>query len=606
MNISDFLARLNEEYLALHTEYERLYWISYMGDNTVSADFQKAQARMDDFRESTDRADAIEDFLRMEKDETLRNRLVHWKTFFDLYRTPKNLGALRERITALEDEIRLKRAEMKTGYTDPQKGKWCEVPENKLTLMIATEPDEALRRACFLGKEETAEATLDEYVELVGLRNEYARGLGFRDFYHYKARIEEQMESDELFRIFDDIRDALTPFCFGRLEEMEKTSPNLRAPWNLRYAIAGDFTREEDKYFPLETVLDAWGRSFSALGIGYRGGTLRLDLLERKGKYSNGFCHMPVPVHYTDGKRISGEANFTCNAIVGQVGSGVTTGLTLFHEGGHAAHFLNMDQADVCLNTEYPPCSTAWAETQSMFLDTMFSSVEWKMRYARTLEGEAYPFSLYEAKVKKTFLLEPIAMLRMASVIEFERRVYSAENLDTETVREIARETSVRYNGFNEPSLYLLTIPHIYSWGASCAYHGYALATLALTQWREHLYDTYGYIVDNPVVGEEMTRVWKFGSGKGFAELVELATGQKLSPQAYLNQIVGGEEQALMTARIRLHAMEHIPVSNKEPDLDARIYVVNGTETISSNEDGFAALCSGFRAYVEKRKQKLR
>ena len=38
-----------------------------------------------------------------------------------------------------------------------------------------------------------------------------------------------------------------------------------------------------------------WGRSFAAMGIQYKGATMTLDLLDRKGKYSNGFCHWPQP-----------------------------------------------------------------------------------------------------------------------------------------------------------------------------------------------------------------------------------------------------------------------------------------------------------------------
>jgi len=59
---------------------------------------------------------------------------------------------------------------------------------------------------------------------------------------------------------------------------------------------------------------------------------MRLDLLERHGKYNNGFCHQPVPCHYIKGKKQTGETNFTCNAIPSQIGSGERTGVTLFHE----------------------------------------------------------------------------------------------------------------------------------------------------------------------------------------------------------------------------------------------------------------------------------
>ena len=44
-----------------------------------------------------------------------------------------------------------------------------------------------------------------------------------------------------------------------------------------------------DPYQPFEDAVDVWGRTFAALGIGYAGATMNLDLLDRKGKYSNGF-----------------------------------------------------------------------------------------------------------------------------------------------------------------------------------------------------------------------------------------------------------------------------------------------------------------------------
>lgn len=36
-----------------------------------------------------------------------------------------------------------------------------------------------------------------------------------------------------------------------------------------------------------------WGRTFAALGINYKGSVMTLDLCDRQGKYSNGFCHWP-------------------------------------------------------------------------------------------------------------------------------------------------------------------------------------------------------------------------------------------------------------------------------------------------------------------------
>lgn len=55
----------------------------------------------------------------------------------------------------------------------------------------------------------------------------------------------------------------------------------------------GDTTKATDPYFPFEDAVDVWGRTFAALGITYQGSVMTLDLCDRQGKYSNGFCHWP-------------------------------------------------------------------------------------------------------------------------------------------------------------------------------------------------------------------------------------------------------------------------------------------------------------------------
>jgi hypothetical protein len=59
------------------------------------------------------------------------------------------------------------------------------------------------------------------------------------------------------------------------------------------HACAGDTTKATDPYFPFEDAVDVWGRTFAGLGIQYKGSVMTLDLCDRQGKYSNGFCHWP-------------------------------------------------------------------------------------------------------------------------------------------------------------------------------------------------------------------------------------------------------------------------------------------------------------------------
>ena len=115
------------------------------------------------------------------------------------------------------------------------------------------------------------------------------------------------------------------------------------------------------------------------MGIGYRGATMNLDLLDRKGKYSNGFCHWPQPSWVKpDGAFQSSTANFTSLADPSAIGSGKTALATLMHEAGHAAHFANIVQPSPLFSQERAPTSVAYAENQSMFLDSLVSDAAWR------------------------------------------------------------------------------------------------------------------------------------------------------------------------------------------------------------------------------------
>merc|ERR1719230_858147 len=136
--------------------------------------------------------------------------------------------------------------------------------------------------------------------------------------------------------------------------------------------MAGDITAKMDPYFPFEKSVEQWGRSFAALGISYAGASMNLDLLDRKGKYSNGFCHWPQPAWVRpDGSWQPSVAHFTSLADPSAVGSGLTGLTTLMHEAGHAAHFANIRMPSPLFSQERAPTSVAYAELQSMFLDAL-------------------------------------------------------------------------------------------------------------------------------------------------------------------------------------------------------------------------------------------
>ncbi|MBP9836636.1 MAG: M2 family metallopeptidase [Candidatus Pacebacteria bacterium] len=593
-----FLDELNRSYLKLHKKYEDLFWLSNMGDRSVDDKKNKALSNLDNFRSDKNLLDQAK-VLHKSANDKLKARLQHWISFFEQYQLPNEAKPLREKINALETEIAKKRSGRTTGYVDPVSGGFVLASELKMRAMIQTNPDEKIRKACFEAREKLALDLIEEYVVLVKLRNEFAQVLGFSDFYDYKLQKIDRMTKGELFSLFEDITEK-TKSMFSEIRKMEQDVTGLRKPWNFSYYTTGDFTKEEDSYFQFDQAILRWGISFSALGIDFKQGKLQLDLLDREGKYNNGFCHWPDLVHFDKGKRRSGSANFTCTVVAGQVGSGVIGYNTLFHEGGHAAHFLNCEQKDVCLNHEYAPMTAAWAETQSMFIDTLFSSIEWKMRYAENSNGEYYPFELFKKKVEKLNVLKPARILSIIFIATFEREVYELQNPSTEQIIEIAKRNYQKYYDMSEDSLSALNVPHIYAWESSCSYHGYGLAEIALNQWREYFYKKHGYIVDNPQVGKEMKKVWQLGASRNFRDCVKLVTGKKLSSSALVKQIMLPADKVIKQAKSKLQKMETVKKYTKPVNLQAEIKMVHGKKVVASNKISFEVMAEKYGAWARK------
>ncbi len=599
-NPQGLLQNLNSTYTELHQKFEELFWTFKMGDHSVEEAMNEAEKARDLFRSDAGNLNLVKEVLTTSSLTIQeRERLKVWQNFFQMYQTPPGLTSLRDKIATLEGEVAKKFATRVEGYKDPKTGEFIPASKGKMRMIMRTNSDEDVRKACFGALENMSLDAVQEYVELVNMRNQFAKALGYDDFYAYKLYLSEGMTKNDVFDVFGEIYER-TKYALEDLRELEATKPGLRKPWNFGFMMSGSFTLEEDPYFNFDEALMLWGRSFASLGINYRGGKLQLDLLDRQGKYNNGFCHYPSIVNFNDGKRNPGAANFTCNVVYGQPGAGSQGMETLFHEGGHAADRLASEQVDVCLNTEWPPASIAWAETHSQFLDTMFSSIEWKIRYLKNKDGDSYPFELFERKARQVRILSPLGLNHIMMVSEFEKRVYEETDLTSEKVIEIAKEVSRKYTDYSEDTLLILSVPHIYDWESSAYYHSYGLAILALSQWRQYFYKKYGYVVDNPSVGDEMANVWKLGSSKLFPEFVRIATGKKLSPEAFIEDVTMNIDDYIARAKKRTERLKLVLGRTGPVNLNAEIRMVHGKELVADNSISFEDMVQKYKEWLHK------
>jgi len=258
------------------------------------------------------------------------------KTFACYIMEDAQARALKEELTTLEGALEGARNVMKLGYEAPDGSGFVAASSVLLRTRMRTERDEATRRACFQASAAVGPAVAPGLARIAVLRNRMARALGYPDFYDYKVQAAEGFGKDRLFEILDGLEARTRPvMAAARAWVAQQKGADALEPWNLGYATAGDVTVAQDPYFPFEDAVDAWARSFAALGIRYEGATMRLDLCDRTGKYSNGFCHWPVPTYIgADGARVASAANFTSLATPSAAGSGHSALATLMHEGG--------------------------------------------------------------------------------------------------------------------------------------------------------------------------------------------------------------------------------------------------------------------------------
>src|SRR3989344_3937929 len=206
--VQELLKQLNSEYTSLHNKFEELFWVFKMGDHSVEEAMNEAEKARDLFRSDAKNLDWVRKSLVLnDLTKGERERLEIWNNFFQLYQTPSELTSLRDKIATLEGQVAKKFATRREGYTDPKTGEFILASKGRMRMIMRTNPDEATRKACFDVLEEMSLDAVNEYVELVVMRNQFARALGYEDFYAYKLQISEGMAKNEVFDVFGEIYD---------------------------------------------------------------------------------------------------------------------------------------------------------------------------------------------------------------------------------------------------------------------------------------------------------------------------------------------------------------------------------------------------------------
>lgn len=609
-SLDSTLRALKEDFLRLHTTKEDLFWSAKMGlaDDADAAQkaLSAAEVAMNRFLQDP----APLGRLRALKDAgqgtaSQRKVLDGWIALFaaNSIESPE-ARALSEEIVHLEGEVQRARGQMKLGFVDPATGAFEAAGSNKLSLMMRNDPDPARRRAAYDGLRSIETFVLEKgFLDVVRKRNALGRMLGHSDYYAWRVHTVERMTKAELFASLDDLATRTAARARAELAAFAKRhGEGSLDPWNFLFLRAGKLAAALDPYFGFGPSVRRWGRSFAALGVKFRGATLTLDLVDRSGKYENGFMHAPGVGFTDDGVWRPARINFTANAVKGAVGSGLRATETLFHEGGHAAHFSNIESEAPCFAQEFAPTSVAYAETQSMFMDSLLEDADWRARYLADAAGNPIPAALIEEAIAEAQPMKPWDIRAMLTVPMAERKLYEIPDdaLRPEKVLKTFREVESELQGLSSGTRPVLAVPHLLAGEASAYYHGYIMAEMAVHQTRAFFLRRDGHLVDNPRIGPDLAKhYWAPGNAVTFNDTLRALTGSPLSADAIVESCNRTVDEAVASGREAVARLASVAPHTGPIHLDGTVRVIHGRELVASSEGStFERAADDFEAWI--------
>jgi peptidyl-dipeptidase A len=409
----------------------------------------------------------------------------------------------------------------------------AEMTDSQVREVLKKSGDSKRRQAVWEASKVVGAEVEKDLKELVGLRNEMAKQLGFRNFHALMLFLSEQ-DGDELIKLFDEL-DSLTrePFLKAKAEIDERLAKNVGKkvadlmPWDYHDPFFQEspavFDANLDEPYAKADILQLCREFYKGVGLPIDDVIARSDLYEKKGKSPHAFC--------TDIDR-EGDVRVLANIVPNEYWAG-----TMLHELGHAVYSSkNIPKTlTYVLRGESHILST---EGVAMQFERFSKSRAWLEKMGVKV-ADPQKFDVAAEKVRQNQLL--IFSRWCQVMLRFEKSMYENPGQD---LNKLWWDLVEKYQGLKRPMGrnapdYGSKI-HICS--APVYYHNYMMGQLFASQVHATIAkEVYGgadpkviTYVKEPKVGEFMKkRVFEPGKSLDWRGLTKFATGSELSPKAF-------------------------------------------------------------------------
>ncbi len=435
-------------------------------------------------------------------------------------------------VTKLQTQIEQKYGNFRAEVNGKQ------LSDNQLEEVLKTSVDSKELKDAWLAHKKIGNVVKDDLIKLVKMRNEIAKELGFNNYHEMSLKLDEQ-DPKEIEKIFDEL-DSLTHSSFADLKNeidenfAKRYSVNKSdlMPWHYQNRFFQEAPKlydiDLDKYFAGKDLAELTKVFYKGVGMPCGDIIKHSDLEERKGKNQHAFC--------TDIDH-EGDVRVLCNIKPNAEWMG-----TMLHEFGHGVYFKYLDKATPFTLRE--PAHTFTTEAIAMFFGRLSSNPEW----IQTMTGIS---NEEKAKIAdnchKKLRLDQLVFSRWAQVMyRFEKAMY--ENPDQD-LNKLWWDLVEKYQMLKRPAdrnepdwaskIHLALYP--------CYYHNYLLGELMASQLSYYITEKVLKQTDlkaqsfakNPEIGKYLIdKVFKPGRTLYWNDMIELATGEKLTAKYYARQFV--------------------------------------------------------------------
>jgi peptidyl-dipeptidase A len=526
MTAKSFIASHEEKVRPLERAVALAWWnANISGKDEDFAAKEEAQNRLDAALAQRDRFATLKTLKDGHPGDPILAREIEvlYLSYLEKQVDPALLQKLTARANAVEKAFNVYRARVD--------GK--EMTDSEVRKVLKESTDSARRQAVWEASKGVGPIVEEDLKELVKLRNEAARTLGFNDFHKLQLALNEQTQ-EQVLKLFDDL-DELTraPFLAAKraIDARLAARHGIRTedlnPWHYHDPFFQEppavYEVNLDSAYSGADILGLCRRFYGGIGLPIDDVIARSDLYEKPGKSPHAFC--------TDIDR-EGDVRVLANIVPNEYWMG-----TMLHELGHSVYSSKNIPRSVpyVLRGESHILTT---EGVAMLFERFSKDADWLGALGVRLD-DPEAFDATGAKMLRDRLL--IFSRWCQVMLRFEVAMYAQPDQDLNTLwwDLVEKYQEVRRPAGRKAPDYASKI-HIVS--APCYYHNYMMGQLFASQVHHAIArevlggaaPAKASYVGKPEVGQYMRqKVFVPGKTLAWNDLTRHATGAGLNPSAF-------------------------------------------------------------------------